>query len=511
MKQVPGLSCFIILLALTSCRTTRVSSKDDGKIDVVLIQVNDVYEIAPVSGGKEGGMARIATLKKQYQRSNPNTFMVMGGDFLSPSIYNSLQHNGKRVRGAQMVDAMNTAGMDFVCFGNHEFDINERELQDRLNESTFTWISSNAFHKVNNNIVPFTKSGSNAATVPASFIKTIKDADGTTAKIGFMGLVLPVNRADYVSYTNALTAAKEVYNRLKDSVDAIVAITHQDSADDKRLAQELPGLAAILGGHEHTGFLSKVGNVYISKGLSNARSAFVVTLTINKLKKDFSVQPRHINVTDSIPLDPATTAVVNKWGSIVQKSYDSLGFNINGVVLSSGEALDLREEVIYSAPSNFTRLVTQAMAYACPQADVVMFNAGSARLDDLLVPPVSQYDILRSMPYGGGIREADMKGSMLIQVLDSAQKNIRKGGWLHYQPVVRNATTHTYLTNNIALDPDKIYRVALTDFLLTGKEIRLDFLNDKNPGIVKLHPAETAPGNPKSDIRLAVVKYLMKK
>ncbi len=100
--------------------------------------MNDVYEIAPVAGGKEGGMARVATLKKQYAKTNPNTFLVMSGDFLSPSVYNSLQYNGKRIRGAQMIEAMNSAGMNFVCFGNHEFDINENELQERINESALT-------------------------------------------------------------------------------------------------------------------------------------------------------------------------------------------------------------------------------------------------------------------------------------------------------------------------------------------------------------------------------------
>jgi 2',3'-cyclic-nucleotide 2'-phosphodiesterase (5'-nucleotidase family) len=294
-------------------------------------------------------------------------------------------------------------------------------------------------------------------------------------------------------------------------VDAVIAITHLDSADDKILAKELPGLAAILGGHEHVGFSSKIGNVYISKALSNARTAIVVKLNINQRRRKFNVEAEAIQVNDKIALDSATTAVVDKWAGVVQQSYASLGFDINGLVINAGDSLDIREETTYRRSSNFTRLVTEAMADACPQADVVMFNAGSARLDDILVPPVTQYDIIRSMPYGGGIREVEMKGSMLIQVLDSARKNINKGGWLHYQPVVYNATTNAYTINNAALDPNKAYRVALPDFLLTGKETRLDFLNERNPSIIKVYPAETAVGNPKSDIRLSIVKYLLKK
>ena len=239
----------IILLVFDSCSSTRkATSKDDGKINISLLQVNDVYEIAPLSGGKEGGMARVATLKKQYQQKNPNTFLIMAGDFVSPSVYNSLQYEGKAVRGRQMIESMNAAGTDFAIFGNHEFDIKENELQERINESNFQWISSNAFHKTISGIAPFTYRNT---TVPETFILNVKDADGTSAKIGFFGIVLPFNKADYVSYTDGLTVAKRLYGRLKDSVDAVVAITHQSMQEDELLAKELPGLAAILGGHEH--------------------------------------------------------------------------------------------------------------------------------------------------------------------------------------------------------------------------------------------------------------------
>ena len=110
-----GLSILIAgLFLFSSCSSTqkRAAAKDDGKISFTIVQVNDVYEIAPLDGGKSGGMARVATVKKEYLKENPNTFMVMAGDFLSPSVYNSLKYEGTRIRGKQMVDAMNVAGVD---------------------------------------------------------------------------------------------------------------------------------------------------------------------------------------------------------------------------------------------------------------------------------------------------------------------------------------------------------------------------------------------------------------
>lgn len=62
----------LVIFGVASCKTPRIVStanKDDGKIEVIFIQVNDVYEIAPLENGKSGGMARVATLKNNLRKS----------------------------------------------------------------------------------------------------------------------------------------------------------------------------------------------------------------------------------------------------------------------------------------------------------------------------------------------------------------------------------------------------------------------------------------------------------
>ncbi len=126
---------------------------------------------------------------------------------------------------------------------------------------------------------------------------TVKDADGTTAKIGFIGITLSSNPAEYVSYKDPLSTAKQLYNSLKDSVDAVVAITHQAVEDDIKLATQLPDLAAILGGHEHSGVFNKTGKVNITKAEANAKTAYVVKLLINKKTLNFNTTPELILYT----------------------------------------------------------------------------------------------------------------------------------------------------------------------------------------------------------------------
>ena len=258
--------------------------------------------------------------------------------------------------------------------------------------------------------------------------------------------------------------------------------------------------------------VNKTGNVYITKAHSNARSAYVVKLRIDKSRHIFTVPTPELKELDlTVAIDSSTNMVVQKWVTIAADNYASLGFDATKIVLASGEPLEGRETETRTSSTNFTRLITQAMAFACSQADVVLFNAGSLRLDDILTPPVSQYDIIRSLPFGGGIKEADMKGSLLIQVLQAGLKNSNSGGFLQYQPVVYDKASQSFLLNNATIEPAKTYRVAITDFLFSGKETNLSFLNANNPDIIKVYPAETAIGNPKTDIRIAVIKYLESK
>ena len=507
-----GLLYFLFITAITfySCSATKNSgSTDNGRIDVNFIQVNDVYEIAPLEGGRSGGMARVAFIKKKYLTQNPNTFLLMAGDFLSPSIYNSLQFEGKRIRGRQMVESMNAAGMDLVVFGNHEFDISESELKSRINESDFQWISSNAFNKEGNTIRPFVKTkGDLVEQIPETFIQKVTDADGTTVRIGFIGITIPFNKAAYVTYTDPLATAEKLYNRIKDSCDVVIALTHQLVQDDVLLARRLPNLAMIIGGHEHDQRFQKEGNVIIAKAHANAKSAYILRLRINKNKKQFHVRHQLEMIDEKVGIDAATDSVVKKWTAIAEKNYSSLGFDAKKIIMSSGEPLDGREAVIRSQPTNLTRLIVSGMEYAAPQAEIAILNAGSIRVDDMLQMPVSQYDILRTLPFGGSVIEADMKGSLLLRIMETGRTNKGIGGFLHYSTSVRyDSTGNKWYYKESLIDPVRNYKIVMTDFLLTGGESNLGFLKKDNPEIVKIYPIATNINDPRSDIRLAVIKY----
>ena len=48
-------------------------------VNLTLLQLNDVYEIEPIAGGKLGGLARVANLRKELLRHNKNTYTILVG------------------------------------------------------------------------------------------------------------------------------------------------------------------------------------------------------------------------------------------------------------------------------------------------------------------------------------------------------------------------------------------------------------------------------------------------
>lgn len=500
----------IVFALFTSCSVSKESAQSTSAT-VAFVQINDVYEIDALEGGKSGGMARVATFKDEVKSKYPNTFLIMAGDFLSPSVFNSLKVDGRAVRGQQMVEAMNVAGVDLVGFGNHEFDIRENELQMRLNESEFEWISGNTFQNVSQVAKPFNiiKNGK-STPIPTTIIKEFKDANGQIIKVGFISICLPFNKANYVVYTDPLSTAEMQYNQIKDQCDVVVAITHQSFEDDIELAKRLPALGLIMGGHEHDMRKEKIGNVWITKAHANTKTAFLNVITVSRIGKKVTVnadEPIMKYLDESVPMQAKTQQLVMKWVKIANANFESMGFDASRIIISQGDSLEGREAYVRSTSTNLTKLVVKAMEFAVPEADLVFVNSGSIRVDDVLKMPLTEYDVIRTLPYGGSIVVVDMKGRLLKKTLKTGIANRGIGGFLQYSETVKISGDHI-TWNNKNIDDEQVYKVAITDFLITGGEANMEYLTSKNPDILKVYDLPVTPEHPQKDIRLAVIQYV---
>ena len=140
----------------------------------------------------------------------------MAGDFLNPSLLGTLKVDGQRVKGRQMIEVMNAMDFDLATFGNHEFDIKEKELQQRLNESTFNWVSANVFQKNGDSLDVFhsIKKGDSIA-IPETLYYDLDAPDTSKVRIGFFGVTIDSNPKDFVYYSDYLMESKAAVNTLQ--------------------------------------------------------------------------------------------------------------------------------------------------------------------------------------------------------------------------------------------------------------------------------------------------------
>ncbi len=487
---------FVLFTLLLTLPLFLANTPHDTLVKLTLLQINDVYEITAVGGGKEGGMARVATVRKQLLAQNPNTFTLLAGDLVSPSALGTAKVDGERLDGKQMIAVLNALGLNYCTFGNHEFDLKEQPFMQRLAESRFTWVSSNAFDR---NQKPF-------LNVPENIVFTVANASKQQARIGIFGVTLTKNNPDYVKFSDPLEAAKVQVKALHGKVDILIALTHLTLEEDVQLAQALPEIDLILGGHEHENVQLWRGPDFtpIFKADANARSVYIHDLTFDTETRRVQIQSRLQPINQTIPEDVEVNQVVQQWLEKGFGAFRQMGFDPAKVVTTSNVALDGREASVRNHATQLTNIIVASFLAAAPKAELAIFNAGSIRIDDELpLGNITEYDVIRVLPFGGAIALVEMKGTLLRRVLEQGQVNKGSGGYLQTANVSWSEAKNLWLINGAALDGRRNYQVAISDFLLTGKEQGLDFLDRQN--------AELRVVNDNvSEIRRALINQLQK-
>jgi 5'-nucleotidase/UDP-sugar diphosphatase len=449
---------------------------------ITILHFNDVYEIMPIEAGKAGGLARVATVRQRLKARAPNLITTLGGDYLSPSALGTARVNGERLAGTQMVSVLNTLGLDWATFGNHEFDVGEPAFRARLAESKFRVVSANVTD-ARGNLFPGTV---------ATAIVPVKTSLGTL-HIGLFGLTIDSNKVAWVRYRPALEAAREAVAALKGKCDAIVALTHLTLEEDRELAEQVRDIDLVLGGHEHENWIVERGPDFtpIVKADANVRTVAVVTIRIARKGARPIVNTRLERIDDSIPEEPRTRAEVRKWIVLGFNAFHDQGLEPALIVASIPEPLYGREAAVRNGQTPLGALITDGMRREAGTA-IAILNSGSIRIDDVVpAGPVSVYDVIRVLPFGGTVVRATFTGALLSRVLQIGEQNKGTGGYLQ----VSGAPA--------AIDPAARYTVAISDFLLTGGEANLGFLTRANPEVSDVADLR--------DIRMVVIDELKRR
>ncbi len=96
-----------------------------------------------------------------------------------------------------------------------------------------------------------------------------------------------------------------------------------------------------------------------------------------------------------------------------------------------------------------------------------------------------------------------MRGRLLKQVLDQGQANQGTGGYLQTANISWGDEQDNWLINGKPLDHRRSYKTALSDYLISGNEQGLSYLNRQNPDLRVLNDSVI-------EVRRALINQLRK-
>jgi 5'-nucleotidase len=420
---------------------------------VTILQLNDVYSTVPVDG--LGGLARVATLKRQLVDAGRMPLLLLAGDFLSSSVASAV------FQGEQMIAALNTAGVDMATLGNHELDFGVDVLIRRMAEAKFQWIVSNIID------------GTTGLPIGGAAPRVVRTVG--PLKVGFFGLsetsgvtARDGNRLRAIDPLEAAAAQLAVLEN--EGVDLIVALTHLSFAEDRELAERFPEIDLIVGGHEHFPIAAVEGRTLISKAGTEAR--FVARIDLARraagtVERFYELIP----ITGALADDPATAAVV--------ASYESrLGSELEVVVGRTRVPLDGEEVRLRASETNLGSLVADAIR-AEAAAEIAIVNAGGIRGNRIHAPgPLTKRSLLELLPFGNVVCKLAVPGRVILAALNNGVSGLPAADGRFPQVSgmsVRvdarappGSRIQEVRVNGEALDLDRVYTIAIPDFLYNG-------------------------------------------
>jgi 2',3'-cyclic-nucleotide 2'-phosphodiesterase (5'-nucleotidase family) len=227
----------LLLLAALACFSCASAPAVPRSVEtrIVIFHFNDVH-------GKIDNFAKVAAIVENERNSGRRVYLFCAGDnFTGNPVVDQYAPPGEPI-----LELVNRLGVDLLCPGNHEFDYGLETLGRFSARARFPFISANIAD-------------------PAGLLPKLRPAAsldaGQGVRIAVFGLIqvepgngLPSTHPDRVkglSFSEPLATAMGM-KKLRGECDVLIALTHIGYDQDLLLAQRLPELDVIIGGHSHT-------------------------------------------------------------------------------------------------------------------------------------------------------------------------------------------------------------------------------------------------------------------
>ncbi|MFC7419070.1 bifunctional metallophosphatase/5'-nucleotidase [Iodobacter arcticus] len=523
-----GLLVASIALVLTACNDSDSTEVvvPAAPVDVKLIAINDFHGNIEAADGitltlpdpkdpsktiKEpvGGAEYLATWIKNLKAKNPNNVVVSAGDLIGGSpMISALYHD------EPTIEAMNALGLDINAVGNHEFDDGHAELMRMQNGgchadkvgcadgkfegAKFKFLAANVLDS---------KTGK--TILPAYQIKEFKGA-----KIGFIGMTLkgtpgivtPAGVAGLEFQDEVETANKLVPELQKQGVEAIVVLLHEGGIPaDAQIngCKDIAGpivdivkkldkaIDIVISGHTHKPYNCTINDKLVTSAYQYGGMVTDIDLTIDPKTGHVSkMSANNLAVTRNVAKDPAQTSLIEKFLKLVTPLKDRVVGTVAG-------ALPRLVDPVGAGESVLGRVIADSQLAATAEKDlgaskVAFMNPGGVRAD--LTPDaegkVTYGKLFAVQPFGNSLVTMTLTGEQIDKVLEqqwngtSAKIMQVSAGfsyvWSKSKPNGSKIDIASIKLNGVAIDPKASYRVTVNNFMASGGDGYLEFVNGKD-------------------------------
>ncbi|MDC7220569.1 MAG: 5'-nucleotidase C-terminal domain-containing protein [Spirochaetales bacterium] len=450
----------LLLAFLSSCASFKAVPQGE----IVIIHTNDTHGRIMETPQDGMGFPQISGIVSEYRRDYPGRVLLLdAGDTFHGTPFAALSQ-GENV--AKVIDSME---YDAVAVGNHDMNYGLETLEGLNDLMEYTKvISANMVDKTGHR--PF----------EPYVIKNL----GPTGKIkvGIFGLTTPQTLyksnpkyVDEIAFRDTIETAQAMVDELKDQVNIIICLSHLGvnpayEVTSIDVAREVHGIDLIVDGHSHTILQEGLwieGTPIVQAGYS-AKYVGVVTMSFGPDGTETDIE------------------LISKGEASDYSESSSLLYTVNGMdeanKLLTGKSigetqvrLDGERAHVRSGQTNLGTLIAESARWISG-ADTALINGGGIRAS-IEMGTITTGAVLNVLPFGNTVRVIEISGAGIVKALENGVAALPEpaGAFPHTAGISYDInldeagnTVSNVKINGAALEEEKIYTLATSDFLVLG-------------------------------------------
>ena len=450
-----------LLAAFATIGPSTPGHADSRRITFVL--TNDIYlmgdEPGP-DGQRRGGFPRLAAVVKAERAKGGHVLFAHGGDTLSPSLMSGIDH------GAHIIRLTNMVRPDIFVPGNHEFDFGKDTFLQRMSEADFPLYAANL-------------RGPDDKPLPKFKDRDIVAIDGV--RIGLTGAAFDqsarVSNPGDLRFEQTLGTMKAQADALrKEGADFVVGVAHVTRTEGYAVLDT--GLFdLVLTGHTHDLFINYNGTCAMVESSYDAHYVTVIDIRIDVKteggKRVVTWWPEfRVIDTATVTPDPEVAAVVAGYEAQLSQALDR-------PIATTAVELDSRTTTVRTREAAIGALIADAMR-ASTHAQAAITNGGGIRGGRVYAPgtAITRRDILAELPFDNRVVAIDISGATLRLAIENGLSQLPKpaGRFPQVSGLAIEADPSRPPGSRVLsmkidgepLDDNRIYRVAINDYMLRG-------------------------------------------